>query len=272
MRSSRTIGHRQLVLRFGTPTYDWGTFPLHFVPRRRKCTGGGFDGSSFRFHSCNGERILPVHRCDGSINTTPIITGRFSSSSRSSDVGASSDRKHKNISNRSTEDDTERNTDGNETRSNIINTATATSSERNIEAKCHSGDHHHDQLHHDHSGLNVVNLPGAQTGGGRKLAIVFTCTVCNTRSAKQFTERAYQHGVVIVRCPGCQNLHLIADRLGYFSDTDNGGWDITKIQQLTGQDNVKTVTNDNVMEITLEDLIGKEKWNELIKDNNPDQK
>jgi hypothetical protein len=32
-------------------------------------------------------------------------------------------------------------------------------------------------------------IPGAQSGG-RKLAIVFTCNVCETRCAKQFTERA----------------------------------------------------------------------------------
>lgn len=29
---------------------------------------------------------------------------------------------------------------------------------------------------------------------------------------------AYFQGVVLVRCPGCNNLHLVADRLGYFDD------------------------------------------------------
>ena len=29
---------------------------------------------------------------------------------------------------------------------------------------------------------------------------------------------AYYQGVVLVRCPGCNNLHLVADRLGYFED------------------------------------------------------
>ena len=32
--------------------------------------------------------------------------------------------------------------------------------------------------------------------------------------------------MVLVRCPGCQGLHLIADRLGYFAD---GGTDIEQL-------------------------------------------
>ena len=60
-------------------------------------------------------------------------------------------------------------------------------------------------------------LPGTEHGG-RRLAIVFTCTVCDTRSAKKFSEHAYRHGVVVVRCPGCGNDHLIADNLGFFED------------------------------------------------------
>ena len=111
----------------------------------------------------------------------------------------------------------------------------------------------------------TVTIPGAQKGG-RKLAIVFTCTVCETRSAKQFTEQAYTHGVVIVTCPGCSNRHLIADRLGYFDDED---WDLDRIAALRGDD-VRVVTNDDVVEITnvaetnlLKDLLGKDKWSEL---------
>jgi protein import protein ZIM17 len=102
-------------------------------------------------------------------------------------------------------------------------------------------------------------LPGSEKGG-RKLAIVFTCTVCDTRSAKQFSERAYNHGVVIVRCPKCQRQHLIADRLGYFEDV--GTFDLDTMAAQTGH-TLKKVTDDGIWTVNLEDLLGKEKMNEL---------
>ena len=114
-----------------------------------------------------------------------------------------------------------------------------------------------------------TNLPGTGGKSGQKqLAIVFTCKVCNTRSAKQFTEQAYRNGVVLVRCPGCQNLHLIADRLGVFEDQgdDGQGWDIEKAMAKIGE-NVKAVNNDNVLELTVEDVVGVDKMQEVTLKN-----
>ena len=31
---------------------------------------------------------------------------------------------------------------------------------------------------------------------------------------------------MLVRCPGCRNLHLVADHLGYFADEDGGSGDV----------------------------------------------
>lgn len=111
----------------------------------------------------------------------------------------------------------------------------------------------------------TLTIPGAQTGG-RKLAIVYTCNVCQTRSAKQFTAQAYYHGVVLIRCPKCQNLHLIADRLGYFADDEHGKeWDMERLAASRGESLTRVTDNDvGVLELTPEDLLGREKLNELL--------
>ena len=48
------------------------------------------------------------------------------------------------------------------------------------------------------------------------LAAVFTCNVCDLRSAKGFSRVAFEKGVVIVTCSGCDSMHVLADRLGWF--------------------------------------------------------
>ena len=57
----------------------------------------------------------------------------------------------------------------------------------------------------------------------KELYMVFTCNKCETRSTKGFSKRAYNYGVVIVTCPGCESKHVVADRLGWFGEKGDVG-------------------------------------------------
>lgn len=86
--------------------------------------------------------------------------------------------------------------------------------------------------------------------------MLFTCTVCNTRSAKAFSKAAYTSGVVIVECSGCQNKHLIADHLGWFGDKGT-------IEQFAAEQ-VVTKLADGTLELSPEDLLGQGKAEEMM--------
>ena len=67
------------------------------------------------------------------------------------------------------------------------------------------------------------------------LLAVFTCTHCDTRSQHRLSRQAYQHGVVLVRCPGehCGKLHLMADHLGWFDKKGETIEDIMREKGMT---------------------------------------
>jgi len=67
-----------------------------------------------------------------------------------------------------------------------------------------------------------------------RMGIQFKCKICDNVLRKTFTKQSYEHGVVIIRCDFCINLHLIADNLGWFSDL-NGKKNIVDILHAKGE-------------------------------------
>jgi hypothetical protein len=59
---------------------------------------------------------------------------------------------------------------------------------------------------------------------------------------------------------------LIADNLGFFDDQEDGGWNIEKAMSKRNNENVKVITHDNVFEISVEDIYGKDAITKAIID------
>ncbi|GAW83018.1 hypothetical protein, conserved [Plasmodium gonderi] len=78
------------------------------------------------------------------------------------------------------------------------------------------------------------------------MVLMFTCKICNKRSAKKFSKQAYNKGVVIIRCPSCENLHLISDQLGWFQE---GKTNIEQILKDKGENVIKKFSYNNLLEI-----------------------
>ena len=97
-----------------------------------------------------------------------------------------------------------------------------------------------------------TDVPGVKTTD-EVYVIMYTCKICETRSAKKISKHSYHHGCVIVRCPSCKNLHLIADHLGV---VEQKGWTIEKF--LAEEGGGKFAFRDNVLEVSLQDITGEE--------------
>lgn len=90
----------------------------------------------------------------------------------------------------------------------------------------------------------ISSTPLAKLEG--KYHLEYTCKKCNARNSHQISKIAYQKGVVIVTCSGCNNHHLIADNLNWFTDL-NGKRNIEEILAEKGE-KVKKMSTDGCVE------------------------
>lgn len=122
----------------------------------------------------------------------------------------------------------------------------------NLEPSCDSDDRPSHSSTGKLAGFNIVAEYNLKTSPRHDLCMVFTCKVCSTRSVKTVSRESYEKGVVVARCGGCDNLHLLADHLGMFGDK----FSVEDFLTARGEE-VKNGATDT-LNLTIEDLAGKD--------------
>jgi len=85
--------------------------------------------------------------------------------------------------------------------------------------------------------------------------LAFTCKKCDHRSSHTISKQAYHHGTVMVKCPKCNNRHLIADHLKIFNDNHITIEDIMKAKGETVSQSTDDLVFDDIPD-SLKSLIG----------------
>lgn len=103
----------------------------------------------------------------------------------------------------------------------------------------------------ENSAVSYSAISNLKISPRHDLAMMFTCKVCETRNMKTMCRESYEKGVVVARCGGCDNLHLIADHLGWFGEPGS----VEELLAARGEE-VRKGSVDT-LNLTLEDLAGK---------------
>jgi len=91
----------------------------------------------------------------------------------------------------------------------------------------------------------LSKIKGVKNNTQGLYAMFFTCNKCNTRGSKTFSKDSYHSGVVLIRCDGCENLHLVADNLGWFRDSSTT---VEDLMQEKGQEIQRIDSHEEVLE------------------------
>lgn len=121
-----------------------------------------------------------------------------------------------------------------------------------LEPSCDSNDHPSHSYPRKLAEVKILAEYNLKTSPRHDLCMVFTCKVCDTRSVKTASRESYEKGVVVARCGGCDNLHLLADHLGMFGEK----FSVEDFLAARGEE-VKNGSTDT-LNLTIEDLAGKD--------------